>query len=118
MSIDLYVAVAQQLPPLGLPPEWEQAPALTLGLGKFNARQKTTQMTFGEDLNYEGGWEQITWKPREGIWITLGALQTAVNERSAAVDSYMVGGHGGVTFAVGRHNLQFSAANYAWGNPD
>ena len=94
------------------------APALTLGLGKFNARQKTTQMTFDEDLNYEGGWEQVAWKPREGIGMTLGALQTAVNERSAAVDSYMVGGHGGVTFAVGRHNLQFSAANYVWGNPD
>ena len=39
----------------------EQASALTLGLGRFAMPQTTTQMVFDEDLNYEGGWEQVSW---------------------------------------------------------
>jgi hypothetical protein len=94
------------------------APALTLGIGKFNAPQTVTQLTFDEDLNFEGGWEQVSWEPREGLGINLVALQTAVNEVSRARDAYMLGGYGEVSIAFGQHSLQFSAANYAWGNED
>jgi hypothetical protein len=33
------------------------APAIVLGFGKFDAPQKTTQMLFDEDINFEGGWD-------------------------------------------------------------
>ena len=92
------------------------ASAMTLGFGKFNAPQTVTQMVFDEDLNYEGGWEEVSWEPRGGIEIQLGALQTAVNERSAGVDAYMLAGYGEVGFDIGKHNLQFSVADYGWGN--
>lgn len=94
------------------------ASALTLGLGKFGAPQTTTQLVFDEDLNYEGGWEQVSWKPSERVGITLMALQTAVNELSAAPDAYMLGGYGEVSVEIGRATLQFSAADYTWGNPN
>ncbi len=94
------------------------APALTLGIGKFNAPQTITQLTFDDDLNFEGGWEQIAWEPREGLGINLVAIQTAVNEVSSGADAYMLGGYGEVNVALGRHSLQLSAANYAWGNED
>jgi hypothetical protein len=92
------------------------ASALHLGFGKFNAPQSTTQMDFDEDLNYEGGWEEIAWSLREGIDLQLGALQTVVNERSAGVDAYMLAGYGEVGFDLGNHTLRFSVANYGWGN--
>jgi hypothetical protein len=94
------------------------APALTLGIGKFGAPQSTTQLLFDDDLNFEGGWEHVEWEPREGLAITLVALQAAVNERSAAEDSYMLSGAGEVGFALGRHRLRLSLANYAWVNED
>lgn len=96
----------------------DAASALTLGVGKFNAPHTTTQLTFDEDLNYEGGWEQVAWEPREGLGINLVALQTAVNELSAAADAYMLGWYGEVSVVLGRLSLQLSAANYAWGNED
>jgi hypothetical protein len=94
------------------------APALTLGLGKFGAPQTTTQLVFDEDLNYEGGWEQVSWKASPRVGVTLLALQTAVNELSGAPDAYMLGGYGEVSVEVGRATLQFSAADYTWGNPN
>jgi hypothetical protein len=94
------------------------APAITLGLGKFNAPQTTTQLVFDDDLNFEGGWEQVSWTPREGAEVTLIGLQTALNERSVSEDSYMLGGIGEVTVTMGRHSILFSAANYTWGNED
>jgi hypothetical protein len=73
---------------------------------------------FDDDLNFEGGWEQVSWEPREGLEITLVGLQAAVNERAASEDSYLLAGAGEVSVALGRHSLQLSAANYAWGNED
>ena len=95
-----------------------RASAMTLGLGKFTFPQTRTQMVFDDDLNYEGGWEQVSWNPTDGLGINLVAIQTAVNELSSEADSYMLAGYGEVNFALGRHRLQVSAANYGWGNVD
>ena len=94
------------------------ASAMTLGLGKFPPTFTRTQLTFDDDLNYEGGWEQVEWNPIDGIDVSLVALQTAVNEVSRGDDSYMFAGYGAVTFDMGAHTLQVSAANYGWGNVD
>ena len=94
------------------------ASAMTLGMGKFPPAFTRTQMTFDDDLNYEGGWEQVAWNPTDGIGVNLVALQTAVNEVARGDDSYMFAGYGAVTFDIGVHTLQVSAANYGWGNVD
>jgi hypothetical protein len=94
------------------------ARAVTLGFGKFNAPQTATQLVFDDDLNFEGGWEQVSWELGEGLEIAFVGLQAAVNERSASEDSYMLGGAGEVSLALGRHSAQLSVANYAWGNED
>jgi hypothetical protein len=94
------------------------ARALTLGLGKFSMPQATTQMVFDEDLTYEGGWEQVAWNVNEKVGVKLGAIQTAVNERASAGDSYMLAGFGEVSVAAGKHRLRFAGANYGWGDAD
>ena len=94
------------------------ASAITLGVGKFPSPQTRTQMTFDDDLNYEGGWEQVSWNPSDDIGVDLIAMQTAVNEVSRGADSYMLAGYGAVSVDVGAHSLQVSAANYGWGNAD
>jgi hypothetical protein len=94
------------------------ASALTLGFGKFGSPQMRTQMVFDDDLNFEGGWEQVAWVPGKRVGLRIIGLQTAVNEVSAASDSYMLGVYGEARFALGPHALQVSAADYGWGNPD
>lgn len=94
------------------------APALTLGMGKFPTPMNRTQMTFDDDLNFEGIWEQVSWSPRPGVGIDLMAMQTAVDEASRGADSYMLAGYGAVSLDMGSHSLQVSAANYGWGNVD
>jgi hypothetical protein len=96
----------------------QAASALTLGLGKFPAPQVTTQLTFDDDLNYEGAWEQVSWEPRGGLTIRLLALQAIVNERSATPDSYLIGGYGEVSAGIGPHRLAISLANYGWRGED
>jgi hypothetical protein len=94
------------------------APALTIGAGKFPAPQNRTQMVFDEDLNFEGGWEQVAWKATDRVGVRLVGLQTAVNEISGASDAYMLGGFGELSFTAGRRTFRASVANYAWGNED
>ena len=94
------------------------AEAITLGIGKFATPVMRTQMTFDDDLNFEGGWEQFSWKPQENVAIDLVALQTAVNEVSRGADAYMLGGYGAASFTFGSNSLQLSAANYIWRNAD
>ncbi len=94
------------------------AEAITLGIGKFPTPVMRTQMTFDDDLNFEGGWEQFSWKPQENVAIDLVALQTAVNEVSRGADAYMLGGYGAASFTFGSNSLQLSAANYIWRNAD
>jgi len=94
------------------------AEAVTLGIGKFPTPVMRTQMTFDDDLNFEGGWEQFSWKPQENVAIDLVALQTAVNEVSRGADAYMLGGYGAASFTFGSNSLQLSAANYIWRNAD
>ena len=94
------------------------AEAITLGIGKFPTPVMRTQMTFDDDLNFEGGWEQFSWKPQKNVAIDLVALQTAVNEVSRGADAYMLGGYGAASFTFGSNSLQLSAANYMWRNAD
>ena len=95
-----------------------RASALTLGVGKFGFPQNRTQMMFDDDLNFEGGWEQVSWDPSDGIGINLVAIQTAVTEVSRDNDAFMVAGYGELSFDGRRADFTLSAANYGWTNPD
>ena len=94
------------------------ARALTLGIGKFGFPITRTQMTWDDDLNVEGGYEQVAWSPTERVGVKLVALQTVVNEVSSDQDSYMLAGYGEVSVAFGSHTLQVSVADYGFGNVD
>jgi hypothetical protein len=94
------------------------ASALTLGIGKFGFPQNRTQMVFDDDLNAEGGWEEVSWDLSDGVGINLGAVQTAVSEVSRDTDAYMLAGYGEVHVETDRAHVSVSAANYGWGNPD
>ena len=96
----------------------QAAEAITLGIGKFPTPVMRTQMTFDDDLNFEGGWEQLSWQPQKDINVDLVAIQTAVNEVSRGADAYMLGGYGAASFKFGSNSLQLSAANYMWRNAD
>ena len=94
------------------------ASALTLAAGKFGFPMTRTQMLWDDDLNFEGGYEQVAWRASDVVGVKLVALQTAVNEVKSDRDSYMLGGYGEVRLAVGDHSLQFSMADYKFGNVD
>lgn len=94
------------------------ASALTLAVGKFGSPMTRTQMVWDDDLNFEGGYEQVAWDVSDTVDVTLLALQTAVNEVSRDEDSYMLGGYGEVGFSFGSHRLQVSVADYGFGNVD
>ena len=94
------------------------ASALTLGAGKFGFPVTRTQMTWDDDLNWEGGYEQLAWSASDTVTVKLVALQTIVNEVSNDEDSYMLAGYGEVGFALGNHSLQLSVADYRFGNVD
>ena len=96
----------------------QAASALTLGIGKFGFPQNRTQMVFDDDLNFEGGWEQMTWDLSEGVGINLVALQTAVTELSRDDDAFMVAGYGELSVEGSRADFSVSAANYGWVNPN
>ena len=96
----------------------QAASVLTLGMGKFGFPQHRTQMVFDDDLNFEGGWEQVAWDLSDGVGINLVALQTAVTELSRGSDSFMLAGFGELSFDGNRSDFSVSAANYGWENPD
>ena len=94
------------------------ASALTLGIGKFGFPQNRTQMIFDDDLNFEGGWEQVSWDLSEGVGINLVALQTAVTELPTDNDTFMLAAYGELSFDGSRADFGVSVANYSWANPD
>ena len=94
------------------------ASALTLGAGKFGFPVTRTQMTWDDDLNWEGAYEQLAWSASDTVNVKLVALQTIVNEVISDKDSYMLAGYGEVGFALGNHSLQLSVADYGFGNVD
>ena len=94
------------------------ASALTLGMGKFGPPMTRTQMLWDNDLNFEGGYEQVAWAVNDTVDVTLLSLQTALTEVSSGEDSYMLGGYGEVGFSFGSHRLQVSVADYGFGNVD
>ncbi len=96
----------------------QEVSGLTLGVGKFGPPQTRTQLIFDDDLNFEGGWEKVSWSLSDGVNVNVIAMQTAVNEVLRGANSYMLMGYGDVSFEGDRADFQVSVADYGWGNPD
>ena len=94
------------------------ASALTLGAGKFGLPVTRTQMVWDEDINWEGGYQQVAWQAGENATIRLVAVETAITEVSAAADSFMVAGFGQLSLQLGAHAFEFSLADYGFGRVD
>ncbi len=94
------------------------ASALTLGAGKFGFPVTRTQMTWDDDLNWEGAYEQVAWRAGDAVDIKLVAIQTTVNEVSLDENSQMFVAYGEIGVAAGHHTLQFSMADYGFTNVD
>ena len=94
------------------------APALTLGAGKFGFPVLRTQMVWDDDLNVEGGYQQVAWQAGSKVAFTLVAIETAVNEVKAAADAFMLAGYGQVTVDIGVHQVELTVANYGFGGVD
>ena len=90
---------------------------VVLGAGKFGYPVTRTQMVWDDDVNWEGAFEQWTWQGAP-VAIRLVAVQSPVQEFAARTDSFMFGEYVQATVRVDRHTLQFSAADYAFQNPD
>jgi hypothetical protein len=94
------------------------ASALTLGAGKFGFPLTRTQMTWDDDLNWEGAYEQVAWSAGDRVDIQLVAVQTTVNEVSRDANSQMFAGYGEIGVAFGDHAFQLSVADYGFTNVD
>jgi hypothetical protein len=89
------------------------ARALTLGAGKFGYPVARTQMVWDDDVNWEGAYEQLAWRPA-GVSIRLVAVQSPLSEVRAGSDAFMFGEYAEAAFALGEHDLQLSIASYAF----
>ena len=94
------------------------ASALTLGAGKFGFPVARTQMVWDDDLNWEGGYQQVAWQAGPNVAIRLVAVETAITEVSAAADAFMVAGYGQLSLQLGAHVFEFSVADYSFGRVD
>ena len=93
------------------------ASALTLGAGKFGFPVARTQMVWDDDLNWEGGYQQVAWQAGP-VAIRLVAVQTAITEVPAGADAFMAAGYGQLSVQFGAHAFEFSVADYGFGQVD
>ena len=94
------------------------ASALTLGAGKFGFPVARTQMVWDDDLNWEGGYQQVAWQAGPNVAIRLVAVETAITEVAADADAFMAAGYGQLSLQLGAHTLEFSVADYGFGRVD
>jgi hypothetical protein len=91
----------------------QDAPVLTIGAGKFGYPVQRTQMTWDDDVNWEGVYQEIT-AERGDVDFTIAGVQAVLAESRTGDDAAMFVVAGGLAAPLGRHRLQLSAANYAF----
>ena len=93
------------------------ARALTLGAGKFGYPVLRTELTWDNDLNWEGAYEQVSAGSGPAT-LRLVAVQSVFSEVTAGPDTNLYVGQGLVTVKAGRHELQAALAGYAFRQVD
>jgi hypothetical protein len=94
------------------------ASALTLGAGKFGFPLTRTQMTWDDDLNWEGTYEQVAWSAGDRVDVKLVAVQTTVNEVKRDANAKMFAGYAELGVAFSNHVFQVSVTDYGFTNVD
>ena len=91
--------------------------ALTIGVGKFGLPVTRTEMTFDDDLNWEGVYQQFlnTTGPVSVKFVTA---QVPLQENETSADAFLFAGYGEVGVSTEAVNWQFSVADYAFRNVD
>ena len=89
------------------------AEALTIRGGKFGLPVTRTGMTFDNDLNWEGLYQQVRGSNGPMTYRFV-AAEVPIAEASRDDDALMFAGFGEVGFAFGDYNVQFSVGNYAF----
>ncbi len=93
------------------------ASALTIAGGKFGLPVTRTEMTFDNDVNWEGIYQQVRSSAGPGSY-RLVAAQVPIEEARNGDDAILFAGYGEVGFAFGDHSLQFSVADYGFREVD
>jgi hypothetical protein len=90
---------------------------VTFGGGKFAFPIERTQMTWDDDLNWEGLYQQ--WSPNSGAAaLRFVAVQSMLAERSGGDDAMMFAAAGQARWTAGRHELVVSLADYGFREVD
>ena len=89
------------------------ARAFTLGAGKFGLPVTRTEMTWDNDVNWEGLYQQVRASSGPASYRLI-AAQVPIEESSRNDDALMFVGYGEVGFQVGTHRVQFSVADYGF----
>lgn len=93
-------------------------PALKLGAGKFEAPIRITNQILDDNLSWEGAYEQLYTSPKSPVTFRFTAVQSPMNERSSAKDSYMFVESGQIGIEKAGYKLGLTASSLAFSNPD
>ena len=93
------------------------AKALTLGGGKFSIPVTRTEMTFDNDLNWEGIYQQVRGSTGP-VSYRFVAAQVPLEESSGNDDAILFAAYGEIGVSFGDHRLQVSVADYGFRDVD
>lgn len=95
-------------------PRWGRG--FSVGAGKFPFPVLRTQMTWDDDLNWDGMYEQFA--TRGDVAVRLTAIQSSLHEVSGGPDAAMFAVQGSVAATRGAHQLQVGASVYGFRQVD
>jgi len=94
------------------------AKGLTFVGGKFEPPNPKTDMTWEENINWEGGYEQYESPGSRPVSIRLVASQVSLDEVEAGADSFMFANSGQLIFHSGAHSFSVSLTDQFFHNAD
>jgi hypothetical protein len=92
-------------------------PGLTVGGGKYPFMVNRTQMTWDDDINWEGTYEQFERKLGTAT-VKLVAVQSPILQVTAAEDSFLFAHYGQAGWKVGSHSVSLAVGDYLFTSPD
>jgi hypothetical protein len=93
-------------------------PALRLGAGKFEAPVRITNQILDDNMSWEGAYEQLSSSAKNPVTLKLTAVQSPMNERSSAKDSYLFVESGELGLEKSAYKLGFTVSSFAFTNAD
>jgi hypothetical protein len=85
---------------------------VSLATGKFPFPLPRMDLTWDEDVNWEGFYERIAWEPAERLSLAFTAVQSSLNEVVGGPDAFMFVQSGQLRWRLGSHELYAAVADY------